>query len=211
MSKVLRITTSLFEESSVSSQLMEALVTGLKEQDQSLELTERNFQEQSIPHLDGEWLTAIMTAEAERSEEQQAKVDFSDALIEEVKAAETLLIALPMYNFSVPSMLKAWVDHIARAGSTFKYTEQGAVGLLQNKKVYFLAAMGGFHQEGESDFLRPYMKQIMSFIGITDVEIISAEGLNVGEEARARGIQLAQDKIKSIVDGLKSEKLGAAA
>jgi FMN-dependent NADH-azoreductase len=131
-------------------------------------------------------------------------------LIEEVKAADTILIALPMYNFSVPSMLKAWVDHISRAGTTFKYTADGSVGLLEGKKVYFLVAMGGFHEAGGTDFLRPYMQQVMNFVGITDVEIISAEGLNVSEGARANGIQVARNQIQEIVEKFEIELSGEA-
>ena len=107
-----------------------------------------------------------------------------------------------MYNFSVPSMLKAWVDHIARAGVTFKYTDSGAVGLLQDKRVYLVTAMGGIHEAGATDFLRPYMKQIMAFIGLSDVHFITADGLNMGPERREQGLARAS---KQIVDILNSQ------
>jgi FMN-dependent NADH-azoreductase len=179
MRNVLRITTSLFEENSISSQLTDELLAGLRAQGEEFDVKERNFHQDPVPHLDAAWLKALMAPAADRSDEQQGKVDYSDTLIAEIMAADTIVIALPMYNFSVPSMLKAWIDHIARAGVTFKYTETGAVGLLQDKKVYLVAAMGGVHESGTTDFLRPYMKLIMSFIGLDDVEFISADGLNM--------------------------------
>jgi FMN-dependent NADH-azoreductase len=101
-----------------------------------------------------------------------------------------------MYNFTIPSLLKAWVDHIARAGLTFKYTDTGPVGLLQGKKAYLVSALGGQHEAGVSDFMRPYMRVIMNFIGISDVEFISAEGLNMGDEPREAGLAAAREAIE---------------
>lgn len=199
MNKLLRLTTSLFEQDSVSSQLMEELIQGLAAQGEQLQIQERDFRKQPVPHLDAEWLSALSTPAAERSAEQQSKVDYSDALVAELQAADTIIIALPMYNFSVPSMLKAWVDHIARAGVTFKYTDSGVQGLLQGKRVYFVAAMGGVHESGKTDFLRPYMKVIMSFIGLDQVEFISAEGLNMGPERRQQGLAAAREQIKDLL------------
>lgn len=199
MSNVLRINSSLFEDSSVSSQLSGELLEALKAEGQDLNVVERDFAAQPIPHLDGEWLQALSTPAEDRTDEQQAKVSFSDTLIEEVQLANTLIIGLPMYNFTVPSMLKAWVDHIARAGVTFAYTEQGPKGLLQDKKVYLVAAMGGIHDTPATDFLRPYMKLIMGFIGLTDIEIITANGLNMGDERRDEGLSAARKQIKELV------------
>lgn len=201
MKNVLRITTSILGEGSISSKLMDELLAGLGDRE-PLQVVERNFTDEPIPHLDASWLGAISTAEAERSAEQQEKAALSDRLIDELRAADTLLIGLPMYNFSVPSMLKAWVDHIARAGVTFKYTDSGAVGLLQDKRVYLVTAMGGIHEAGATDFLRPYMKQIMAFIGLSDVHFITADGLNMGPERREQGLARAS---KQIVDILNSQ------
>ena len=201
MKNVLRVTTSILGEGSISSKLMDELLAGLGDRE-PLQVVERNFTDEPIPHLDASWLGAISTAEAERSAEQQEKAAFSDRLIDELRAADTLLIGLPMYNFSVPSMLKAWVDHIARAGVTFKYTDSGAVGLLQDKRVYLVTAMGGIHEAGATDFLRPYMKQIMAFIGLSNVHFITADGLNMGPERREQGLARAS---KQIVDILNSQ------
>lgn len=198
MKNLLRISTSLFEESSVSSALSTDLISALASKGGEFNVIERDFSKQAIPHLDGEWLKAISTSVEERNTEQQEKVAFSDSLIDEIQAADILVIGLPMYNFTVPSMLKAWVDHIARAGVTFAYTEQGPQGLLNNTKVYLVAAMGGVHDTAATDFLRPYMKLIMGFIGLNDVEIITAGGLNMGEEPRVEGLAAAQIKIQAL-------------
>ena len=135
MNTVLRITTSIMGEDSVSSMLMDELLANLAAQ-KTLEIIERDFAKQSIPHLDGPWLAALSAGEAGRNLQQQEKAAFSDQLIAELQGADILVIGLPMYNFSLPSMLKAWLDHIARAGLTFKYTENGTVGLLKGKKVF---------------------------------------------------------------------------
>jgi len=198
MKNLLRISTSLFEENSVSSALSADLIVALKGKGEDFTVIERDFSKQAIPHLDGQWLEAISTPAAQRSAEQQEKVAFSDSLIAQVQTADILVIGLPMYNFTVPSMLKAWIDHIARAGVTFAYTEQGPKGLLKNKKVYLVSAMGGVHDTAATDFLRPYMKLIMSFIGLDDVEIINAGGLSMGEEFRAKSLAAAQMKIQTL-------------
>lgn len=199
MRNVLRISSGLFQESSVSSLLMDELLQAMRADNQHFQLQERNFNIQPVPHLDGPWLQAIMTAPADRSEEQQLKADYSDGLIAELQAADTIIIGLPMYNFSVPSMLKAWIDHIARAGVTFKYTEQGAVGLLTGKKVVLVAALGGVHEEGVSDFLRPYMKQVLSLDGLDDIEFVSADGLNMGPQRREQGLAAARGQIARLL------------
>lgn len=205
MKNVLRVTTSLFENDSVSSLLMEELLAKFQAGGENFHIVERNFRENPVPHLDADWLQALSTPAVDRSEEQQAKVSYSDSLVAEIQAADTLVIALPMYNFSVPSMLKAWIDHIARAGVTFKYTATGAEGLLQDKQVYLVSAMGGVHEQGDTrekgqtDFLRPYVELIMGFIGLNDVEFITAAGLNMGDRQREQGLAEARAEIENLV------------
>lgn len=202
--RVLRLTTSILGEGSVSSSLMEDLLVRLQEVAQQagkpLAISERNFSTSPIPHFDGEWLQAVMTPEADRSDEQQRKAAFSNELIGELQAAEIIVIGLPMYNFSLPSMLKAWNDHVARAGETFKYTESGPVGLLGRKKVYLVTAMGGQHEPGGSDFLRPYMQQFLGFLGLDDITFITADGLSMGDEARAAGLSRAETEVNNAVE-----------
>ncbi len=206
MKNILRITTSISGESSVSSQLMDELSAGLAASE-AIELIERDFSVEPIPHLDSAWLTALSTAQADRDEGQQKKVEYSDGLIAELQKADVLLLGLPMYNFSVPSMLKAWIDHIARAGVTFRYTDNGPVGMLQGKKVYLVAAMGGESGRSATDFLRPYMRHILSFIGLSEVEFITAEGLNLGPERRQQGLAEARRMIDSAVGKYRQEMI----
>ncbi len=207
MKNVLRITTSILGEGSVSSLLMDELLVKVSAQEQ-FTITERNFAHQAIPHLDGAWLQAISAAPDERDPKQTEKADFSDQLIAELQEADIILIALPMYNFSLPSMLKAWVDHIARAGVTFTYSETGPVGLLEGKQAYLVTAMGGLHEPGVTDFLRPYMKQIMSFVGISDVEFITADGLNMGPERKEQGLAQARAEIENLKNKIDEHSAG---
>lgn len=198
MNTILRISSSILGENSTSAQLTEELLQALSNRGDSLTVKERNFSQTPIPHVDDLWLQALVTPEEARTAEQMAKVAFSDELIAELVAADTLIIALPMYNFTVPSMLKAWIDHVARAGVTFAYTEQGPKGLLANKKVYLVTTMGGNHEAGVSDFIRPYMKLVMGFLGLTDVEIITAGGLNLGPEHKDAALRAAREQIADL-------------
>ncbi len=205
--QVLQLNSSILGENSVSNQLVATLIERLQAAGDALDIRQRDFSVEPIPHVDGPWLQALMTPEADRSDSQQQKVDFSDALIAELKAADILIIGLPMYNFSVPSMLKAWNDHVARAGSTFKYTDTGPVGLLENKQVFLVSAMGGVHEIGESDYLRPYMQQFLGLMGLTDISFITAAGLNMGEEPRAAGIARAEAEIDAAVQAYRQARV----
>lgn len=195
---VLHIKSSILGQHSVSSQLTDELLAALQGAGNTLHIVERDFDSQPVPHFDSAWLGALSIPEDNRSSEQQEKVDFTNSLVAEVLHADIIVIGLPMYNFSVPSMLKAWVDHIARAGVTFKYTEQGPVGLLKGKKAYVVASMGGDHDTDGADFLRPYVKVIMGFLGITDMEIISASGLNINPDRKEQAVATARTTIAGI-------------
>ncbi len=199
MTTLLRLDTSLFSGQGVSTQLSDELVAKLRSADSELKVIHRNFSEQSVPHLDGEWLQALMTPTEQRDELQQQKVDYSDLLIAELQQADTVVIGLPMYNFSIPSMLKAWFDHVARAGTTFKYTETGPVGLLTDKKVYLVTTRGGVHKDQASDTQLPFVKTFLAFLGLTNVEVIYAEGLNMGDEMRNSAINAAKATINAMV------------
>jgi len=206
MNNLLRIKSSLFPDASVSNQLSDELLEALREAGKDFAVVERDFNAEPIPHLDAAWVAAIATPADQRSAEQQERVAFSDTLIQEVLDADTLVLNLPMYNFTVPSMMKAWIDHVARAGTTFAYTQNGPKGLLRDKKVYVVVAMGGLHEPGGSDFLRPYIKQSMAFIGLDDVEFVAADGLNMGEQPRAAGIAAAREQIANLVAAAEVEE-----
>ncbi|KMT65775.1 FMN-dependent NADH-azoreductase [Catenovulum maritimum] len=198
MKTVLKIDSSLFGENGVSSQLNQKVVAELSEKYSDLAVINRSFSEQAIPHLDGDWIQALSTPEASRSAEQQKKVDFSDGLINEVKQADILVIGLPMYNFNIPSMLKAWIDHIARAGVTFKYTEQGPVGLLNGKQVYLVTTRGGVHKDSARDTQIQFVTTFLNFIGLTEIEVVYAEALNM-QGHREPSIARAEQQIAELV------------
>lgn len=127
-----------------------------------------------LPFINEEWINANFTDPTERSDVQKQALTFSDQLINEIKAADLLVIAVPIYNFGIPAALKAWIDLVARARETFRYTENGPEGLLENKKVYLVMASGGVPLESEVDFASQYLKFFMQFIGISDVTLVNA-------------------------------------
>lgn len=201
MNKVLQLKTSIFDtqdNQGVSSQLGDALVSRLREGDSEIALKTRDFSKDPVPYFDNAWLQALSTPPDERSLEQAEKVAFSDALIAEVQDADTIVIGVPMYNFAIPAALKSWTDHIARAGVTFRYSDTGPVGLLSDKKVYVVLSTGGQHQEGVTDFLRPYLRTFLGFLGMKDVEFIVADGLNMGEVPRKVGLRNARSQIQNL-------------
>ena len=130
-------------------------------------------------------------------------VDFSDALIEELRNADTVVLGLPMYNFGIPSQLKAYFDHIARAGVTFRYTENGPVGLLTGKKVYVIATRGGKYAGTPRDSQTAYVRDFLAFIGITDVEFVYAEGLNMGADSKDAALANADTVIRHLAAPLR--------
>ncbi|MDP1930064.1 MAG: NAD(P)H-dependent oxidoreductase [Gammaproteobacteria bacterium] len=200
--KVLQLKTSLFDgagNEGVSTQLSGELLSSLHKAHGNLHVTTRDFSTEPVPYLDGAWLKALSTPAVDRTQEQQDKVAYSDALIAELQAADVVIIGVPMYNFAVPGMLKSWTDHVARAGVTFKYTDKGAVGLVTGKKVYLVLAMGGRHDEGITDHMRPYLRTILGFLGLTEIEIVVADGLNMGETYRAQGLQQAREQIQNLL------------
>ncbi len=159
----------------------------------------RDLATNPLPHLDEELLTAFFSADESRTEEQKALNQRSLALIEEIQNADVLVIAAPMYNFGIPSTLKAYFDHIARAGITFRYTATGPEGLLNGKKVIVAAARGGIYAGTVNDSQTQYFRTFLAFLGMTDVSFVYAEGLNMGEEAKARGDEQASQLISRAI------------
>jgi FMN-dependent NADH-azoreductase len=148
-----------------------------------------------VPHLTAERFGAFITKPEERSAAQRAVVAYSDILINELKEAGVVVLGLPMYNFGVPSQLKAYFDHIARAGVTFKYTEKGPAGLLTGKKVYVFAARGGLYAGTPTDTQTSYVRDFLRFLGLADVEFIYAEGLAISPESKEAGLAKAVAEI----------------
>ncbi|TOI25756.1 FMN-dependent NADH-azoreductase [Vibrio parahaemolyticus] len=193
MSRVLALKSSILGEYSQSNKLVEDFIKNV-DQDK---LTVRDLAANPLPVLDFAVATALRATE-DLSQEQQAVVDLSDTLIEEVKAADTLVIAAPMYNFTIPTQLKNWIDLIARAGVTFKYTENGVQGLIEGKKAIVVTTRGGIHKDSPTDNVTPYLRTVLGFVGITDVEFVYAEALNMGEDAASKGISEAQSQLATM-------------
>lgn len=185
MKTLLQINSSVFGENGQSSQLNKLFVEEWLAKNPSGQVVKRDLSQDAIPHLDGNRISAFFTPADQRSAEQQAIVDFSDQLIAEIQSADALVIGVPMYNFSIPSQLKAYFDHLARAGVTFKYTEKGPVGLLQNKPVYVITTRGGIHKGLPSDSQTSFVQSFLGFLGLTNVQFIYAEGLNMGDKKDA--------------------------
>jgi FMN-dependent NADH-azoreductase len=139
----------------------------------------RDVAKHPVSHLTQDEMNAWITPAQDRTDEQQALSRTSDLMIEELQKSDTIVIAMPMYNFGVPSTFKAWVDRVARAGITFNYTENGPVGLLKDKKVIIVATRGGIYEGTEKDSQSQFLKDFFSFIGLDDIKFIYAEGLNM--------------------------------
>lgn len=200
MKTLLQIQSSLFADDGQSSQLAERFVTAWRRLNPGGNVIVRDFAKEPVPHLDAMRFGAFLAKPEERLPEQQAVIDYSDALIEELKRADVIVIGLPMYNFALPSTLKAYFDHIARAGVTFRYTEHGPIGLLTGKKVYVFAARGGLYAGTLNDTQTPYLRQFLAFLGMDDIEIIYAEGLAISETSQRQGIAQAQARMEALLE-----------
>jgi FMN-dependent NADH-azoreductase len=180
MKQILLIKTSLNGEQSNSNKLANELISTIETQT-PVNVVTRDVAITPLPHLTQTEMQAWMTDETERSAEQIEMANLSHFLIEEVQQSDTIVVAMPMYNFGVPSTFKSWVDRVARAGITFRYSENGPVGLLKDKKVIIVATRGGMYQGTEKDSQTQFLKDLFSFIGLTDVRFIYAEGLNMAD------------------------------
>jgi FMN-dependent NADH-azoreductase len=177
---ILQINSSGRFDGSVTRQLSEAAVGQLLKQQPELSVVKRELAT-GLPFIDEQWIGANFTPAEQRNEEHLEALSFSDQLVTELQQAETVVIASPIYNFSIPAVLKAWIDLVARAQLTFKYTEQGPQGLLLNKKAIVVVASGGVPIGSEMDFASGYLRQVLGFIGITDVSILDASQFSLDE------------------------------
>lgn len=194
--KILQINASARSEGSQSARLAGRIVERLREQTPRAELTLRDLAANPHPVLDEAALQALFTPAGERTPVQDARVALDDALIAEVQAADVVVLGVPMYNFTISVQLKNWLDAIARAKVTFRYTENGPQGLLTGKTVYVALARGGVYRDTPTDTQVPYLKTMLGFLGMTDVRFIYAEGLGMGDEAVEKAFADAEQQLE---------------
>ena len=199
MTTLLQINASLNNGNGQSSQLANQFVTAFQQSHPGTKIVKRDVAAADpVPHLDSERFGAFVSKQEERTVAQHAVVAYSDNLIDELKQADVIVLGLPMYNFGVPSQLKAYFDHIARVGITFKYTDKGPVGLLTGKKAYVFAARGGLYVGTPLDTQTSYVRDFLRFLGIADVEFVYAEGLNISPQSKEAGLAKALAEIERL-------------
>ncbi|WP_198781346.1 FMN-dependent NADH-azoreductase [Shewanella putrefaciens] len=193
MSKVLVLKSSILGGYSQSALLVDHLVSQWENQGAAITVRDLGGKD-VLPMVDGE-IASGLRGGADLTPRQQEMLDLSNALVEELKANDTIVITAPMYNFNIPTQLKNWIDFVARAGVTFTYTENGPKGLVEGKRVVLITTRGGAHKNSPTDHIVPYLKTFLAFIGITEVEVIYAEALNMGPEANQKGMREAKESI----------------
>lgn len=202
MKTILFVNASLSGERSVSRVVAGELIARLQRDNPGAVVVERDLGRNPPPHIDLGVLGAAGTPAGERSADQAGSAALADRLIEEVEAADALVLAVPLYNFSVPSPFKAWIDHVLRARRTFRYNADGSVaGLLGGRKVYVVSGRGGIYSEGPAramDFVEPYLRTVLGFVGLDDVTFVPVEGQAVGPEAAAQGLDRARRHVASL-------------
>jgi len=195
---LLQLNASIFSGNGQSTRLADEYVARIRDVDPETELVVRDFAREPVPHLTAETFGAFLARPEDRTLEQQRAVAYSDALIEEIKRADLIVIGLPMYNFGVPSALKAYFDHIARAGITFRYSEKGPVGLLTGKKAIVFATRGGLYAGTPRDSQTTYVRDFLAFLGIHDVQFVYAEGLAISEAGKQAALSEAKMRIERL-------------
>ncbi|OFA08814.1 FMN-dependent NADH-azoreductase [Duganella phyllosphaerae] len=201
MATILHIDSSARQTGSLSRQLGAELVAKLQAANPAATVVRRDVAQNPLPHITEQLIGAFFTPAEQRNADQAYAIKTSDALVDELFAADTIVISTPMYNFSVASTLKAWIDHIARVGRTFQYGANGPEGLVTGKKVYVVVASGGVYSSGPAagyDHVTTYLAAALGFIGMTDVTFIRAEGVSMGEAAVADAIANARSQIAAI-------------
>ena len=196
---ILQINGSARSEAGNSTRIASDIVARLQAANPGATLVQRDLARDPAPVIDEAALGALFTPAEQRTPEPAARVAASDALVAEVQAADVLVIGVPMYNFGISTQLKNWIDAIARAGVTFRYTENGPEGPLKGKKVYVALARGGIYRDTPADSQVPYLTGVLGFLGMTDVEFIYAEGLAMGPESADKAFAAAEAAIGAVV------------
>ena len=209
MTTLLQLNTSLFSTGGQSSKLANAFVADWKDANPDSNVVVRDLATDPVPHLTGERFQAFLTKPEDRTEAQKREAAVSDQLVAELQAADVLVIGLPLYNYGVPSTLKAYFDHVARAGITFRYTASGPEGLLKGKKAYLFATRGGVHAGLPHDTQTGHVRDFLAFLGITDVEFIYAEGLAMGDAVAKPALEKAALAAHHLASRLPETRLAA--
>lgn len=202
MTTLLHIDSSIRSIGSVSRQLTAEFIRKWKDVRPGDTVVERDLAHNPVPHLTEQMMGAFFTPADARSPEQAQTVALSDGLVDELFRADVIVLGAPMYNFSISSALKAWIDHVSRAGVTFNYTETGPVGLVNDKKVYLFTSSGGVYSEGPAqslNFQETYLRAALGFIGLTDVTVVRAEGLALGEPSIDAALTRSRQTISELV------------
>lgn len=202
---VLRIDASMRRDGSVTRAAATQAVAALEAQARSVRIDTLDLADTPVPSIDADWISANFTDAGARTDAQKAALALSDDLVDRLKAADLLVIGAPIYNFSVPAALKAWIDQVARAKLTFKYTENGPVGLLEGKKALVIVASGGVPVGSPVDYATPYLRHVLGFLGIHDVQVVAADTLMQTPEKAEAAIQ---ETIEAALKG--AEALSAA-
>lgn len=200
--KILVVNSSPRNDSSLTRGLVEKLIAGLQTQAPDSTVTLRDLAAAPFPHLDEKVLAGFFTPAAQRTADVQEALALSDQAVAEVLAADILVIGAPMWNFGVPSVLKAWIDHIARAGLTFRYTASGPEGLATGKRAIIVSARGGIYSQGplqSLDHQESHLTAVLNFIGITDIEIVRVEGAALGPDSVKQGLAVAEQKLAGLL------------
>lgn len=201
MSSILLVTSSPRGEESLSTRVAIDLVKKLRAKSGNSAVVHRDLGAHPIPHLDAVTTAAIRKPAEARNAEEAAAIEYSDKLVAELLAADIVVIATGLINFNIYSTLKSWIDNVARAGLTFRYTENGPVGLATGKKVYLVLAAGGVYSEGAAASMNhavPYLKTVLGFMGMTDLEVVYVEGLALGAEAAEKAVASAQARAEEL-------------
>ena len=198
MTQILAIRSSASGDKSVTNQLVDAYLAAITAQDPGAKIVTRDLDADPVPHLTSATMAGVGRPAPETPDTAATRA-LSDALVAELQGADTLVIGLPMYNFGMPSTLKSWFDHVLRAGVTFQYTANGPEGLVKGKRAVIIAARAGAYADGAVDHQIPHVKTLLGFMGITDVEVVLAEGLAFGEEAAGKAIAAAHTALGQLV------------
>ena len=198
MKTLLQIQASIFSNGGESSRLATQFVDKWQADNPGAGVIRRDLAAQPVPHLTAERFQSFLAKPEDRTAAQQAVASFSDGLIDELERADVIVLGLPMYNFGVPSTLKAYFDHVARAGRTFKYTAAGPQGLLTGKKAVVFATRGGLYAGTPLDSQTGYVRDFLRFLGIADVEFVYAEGLAMGDAVKSESLAKAAHATRAL-------------